>query len=70
MAIKTDKSAKKKPQSNCETCVNYDYNEETGCYECNVNLDEDEMVKFLADTFANCPYYDYYDEYKTVRKQN
>ena len=37
---------------------------------CNVNLDEDEMVKFLADTFANCPYYDYYDEYKTVRKQN
>lgn len=64
------KQPQKKKQSNCESCVNFDYNEETGCYECCVNLDEDEMVRFLTDSFSNCPYYDYYDEYKTVRKQN
>lgn len=62
---------RKKPcASNCETCVNYDYNEEAECYECRVSLDEDEMMKFLSDTFADCPYYEYYDEYKIVKKQN
>ena len=34
------------------------------------NLDEDEMYKFMSGTFYNCPYYDPYDEYKIVRKQN
>lgn len=64
------KTDKKQKQYNCESCVNYDYNEDTGCYECLVNLDEDEMVRFLTDSFSNCPYYVYYDEYKTVQKQN
>ena len=56
--------------SNCEDCVHYDYNEETEAYECNQDLDEDELVKFLKGDNANCPYYRYYDEYKLVRKQN
>ena len=56
--------------SNCEDCVHYDYNEETEAYECNQDLDEDELVRFLKGDNANCPYYRYYDEYKFVRKQN
>ena len=39
-------------------------------YYCEVNLDEDEMEKFLTDSFqGGCPYYRLEDEYKTVRKQ-
>ncbi|MDD4124931.1 MAG: DUF6472 family protein [Eubacteriales bacterium] len=64
------KSKSKKCDSNCDTCAYYDYNENTESYECHMNLDEDEMVKFLSDSFSNCPYYELYDEYKTVQKQN
>ena len=55
---------------NCESCVNYDYNYEDDCYDCLMQLDEDEMLQFLSGSFANCPYYRLYDEYKIVRKQN
>jgi len=40
----------------CEYCSNYIY-------------DEDEMSRFLSDTFYNCPYFQMEDEYKIVRKQ-
>ena len=36
-----------KGKTNCDYCVNYCYNEEYECYECAVNLDEDEMYKFV-----------------------
>lgn len=55
--------------SNCESCLYYSYEEEYDCYACQISLDEDEMVRFLTDTFQNCPYYQYADEYKIVRKQ-
>lgn len=54
----------------CESCVNYVYDPEYNYYECQVNLDEDEMGMFLTHSFEDCPYYQFYDEYKTVRKQN
>lgn len=56
-------------KSNCDCCINYFYDEEYDCFECEVNLDEDEMVKFMKSTFDDCPYFRLYDEYKTVRKQ-
>lgn len=56
--------------TNCEDCSNYVYDDEDECYYCNVNLDEDEMYRFMSGTNYNCPYYDRYDEYKIVRKQN
>jgi len=34
-----------------------------------MNLDEDEMVRFLSGENRACPYYRYYDEYKSVQKQ-
>ena len=54
----------------CENCSNYYYDDELQEYCCDVNLDEDEMEKFLTDSFnGGCPYYRLEDEYKTVRKQ-
>jgi hypothetical protein len=58
-----------KAGDNCECCINYLYNEEYDYYECQVNLDEDEMGKFLRNSFDDCPYFRLDDEYKTVRKQ-
>ena len=60
----------KKPLTSCETCANYILDDETETYYCNMDLDEDEMARFLTASTYNCPYYDFYDEYKIVRKQN
>lgn len=54
----------------CEQCGNYVYDEESDCYTCEMNLDEDEMYKFLSSSFFDCPYYTSGDEYELVRKQN
>ena len=34
------------------------------------NLDEDEMQRFMTSQTFNCPYFNFYDEYGIVRKQN
>ncbi len=54
----------------CEDCEFYDFDEEADAYVCKVSLDEDELADFLAGRTGRCPYYRYYDEYKSVRKQN
>jgi hypothetical protein len=56
-------------KSSCDSCSNYTYDEESECYFCDVNLDEDEMYRFMSDTLYNCPYYQLDDEYRIVRKQ-
>ena len=55
--------------TNCEDCNNFIYDEESETYYCQMDLDEDEYMKFISASFYNCPYYDPYDEYKIVRKQ-
>ena len=59
----------KKVQSNCESCEFYDYDEYNDEYSCTVKLDEDEMYGFLTGRTRSCPYYRFYDEYKSVHKQ-
>ena len=54
--------------TNCEFCSFYVYDDD-GYAECDVNLDEDEMARFLADEYRDCPYYVPGDEYLVVRKQ-
>ncbi len=54
----------------CDNCAYYDYNEEYECYECGVNLDEDELYRFMQGGSFECPYFTPYDEYKVVKKQN
>lgn len=56
-------------RTNCDECVNYVFDEEDECYTCLVNLDEDEMYRFLEGANYDCPYYDPDDEYKLARKQ-
>ena len=56
--------------TNCEDCVYYEYDPEADTNYCEADLDEDEMEKFLTDSFqGGCPYYRLEDEYRTVRKQ-
>ena len=55
--------------SNCETCMNYEYDEEYEYYVCTKNLDEDEMSAFLRGAEFACPFYRLGDEYAIVRKQ-
>lgn len=54
---------------NCESCSNFIFDDEYGYYICEADLDEDEMGHFIRKSFKNCPYYQYNDEYKIVRKQ-
>lgn len=63
------KQKKQLQQSNCDTCINYVYDDDYECYCCEMNLDEDEMAKFLADSFRDCPYYQLDNEYLIVRHQ-
>ncbi|MBU9739301.1 DUF6472 family protein [Diplocloster agilis] len=56
-------------RANCECCGNHFYDDESGYYECQINLDEDEMGRFLTDSFRDCPYFQYDDEYRIVRRQ-
>lgn len=67
--MKTD-GKKSNKQKNCESCVYFDYDEDYDGYICTVTLDEDEAVDFLNGRNNECPYYKYYDEYKSVQKQN
>ena len=65
------KPAKKKPRpTRCDDCEFFDVDELTGDNICTVSLDEDEMAEFIAGRTGRCPYYRYYNEYKSVAKQN
>lgn len=58
------------PITRCESCEFYDYDEDSDSYCCTVGLDQDEYEKFMSFTDFSCRYYRFYDEYKTVQKQN
>ncbi len=53
----------------CEYCANFVYDEDDESYYCDVNLDEDEMYRFMSSSYKECPYYRSGDEYKVVRHQ-
>ena len=55
--------------ADCEPCEFARVDGETGELECDAFLDEDDFAEFLRDG-GKCRYYRFYDEYKTVRKQN
>lgn len=66
---KHPREVKKQTVGRCEDCEFYDYDEDVEAYVCQVNLDEDEMISFVSGQTGRCPYYRYYDEYKSVHKQ-
>ena len=54
----------------CESCAYFYYDDEYESYVCDMDLDEDELQRFISGTNKACPYYRDGDEYKVVRKQN
>ncbi len=55
--------------TNCDNCSHYAYDEEEEYCVCDVNLDEDDMQRFLRGTNDACPYFSLDDEYRIVRHQ-
>ena len=53
----------------CDYCAYNDYDEETEEYYCSVNLDEDDMARFMSHKYKSCPYFKNGDEYQIVRHQ-
>ena len=60
----------KNKTTNCEDCMYFDYDEMLDEDICTLDLDEDEMIRFMEHPYSSCPYYKFYDEYKTIQKQN
>ena len=56
--------------SQCDICAYYYYDDEEDMQMCNMNMDEDDMMRFLSSPHSQCPFFHIYDEYKIVRKQN
>ncbi len=62
---------KSKHPAQCDSCVHYDYIDDDGTLGCTVDIDEDDMYRERAGYMHTaCPYYKYYNEYKSVQKQN
>ena len=55
--------------TSCDSCNNYIYDEDYDCYECDIDLDEDEMARFLTCIHFDCPYYQSDNEYEVVKHQ-
>ena len=56
--------------TDCENCSHYVLDSEQDEYFCDAALDEDDVAKLMSFKEYKCPYFDFYDEYKIVRKQN
>ena len=66
----TEKRKTHRPEPRCEDCLYYDYDEEYEDNVCRMDFDEDEAVRYMTSGKSHCPYFRFYDEYKSVQKQN
>ena len=64
------KNTKKFRAAPCETCAYYDVIYDDGTLGCTIDMDEDEAYREKSGHDKGCPYYKFYDEYKSVQKQN
>ena len=53
----------------CDTCWYYDYDEEYEEYYCMMDMDEDEVYRYLVAKQSRCPFYRQGDDYTLARKQ-
>lgn len=65
-----EKKKKTKKATPCESCAHYDVIYEDGTLGCTIDIDEDDAYRERADHRSACPYYKFYDEYKSVQRQN
>lgn len=56
-------------KTNCDECAFYVYNDDFECYQCEINMDEDEMYRFMSAPDYACPYFRAEDDYFLARKQ-
>ena len=63
------KKETKKVYGTCETCTYFTFDEDYQEYVCDVNMDEDEYCRFLANKDWQCPYWRDGNDYKVVRHQ-
>ena len=56
-------------ESLCDTCWHYDYDEEYDEYYCMMDLDEDEVYRYLVSGQSRCPFYRQGDDYSLARRQ-
>ncbi len=55
--------------ASCETCAYAYFDDITGEAVCDLDLDEDELLRLSQSRSKECPFYRDGDEYKTVRHQ-
>ncbi len=55
-------------QYSCENCLYYTYDDLADCWDCEMQLDEDEVFRLL-ESGGRCPFYRFGDEYLIVKKQ-
>lgn len=53
----------------CDTCWYYDYDEEYEEYYCMIDMDEDEVYRYLITAQSRCPFYRQGDDYTLARRQ-
>ena len=53
----------------CDSCMNFEYDDEYECYTCIMELDAADLCRFLSGNYKECPYYQLGDEYRIVRHQ-
>ena len=53
----------------CDFCAYNEYDEDDEEYYCSVNMDEDDMARFVQSSYKRCPFYRSGDEYRVVRHQ-
>lgn len=53
----------------CDDCNFFVYDEEYEEYICDMDMDEDDMVRLVSSKYKECPYYRPGDEYLVVRHQ-
>lgn len=56
-------------KTNCDECAFYVYNDDFECYQCEINMDEDEIYRFMSASDYACPYFRAEDDYFLARKQ-
>ena len=60
----------------CETCNNFEFDDEAGDYICVMEMDEDDIYRLSDRESRGCPFYSFssgvrvQDDYSIVRKQN
>ena len=54
---------------NCDSCVNYVYDEDDETYYCVAEMDEDDYAHLLQSSHRQCPFWRDGDDYAVVRHQ-